>query len=333
MKKTKDKIKKNCTGGGLHSVVSFFCGCGGLDLGFHGDYTYKGMSYPRTKFNILKAYDNEAKCIVTYNENLPPVAEQLDLQTYDPVSVPQADILLGGFPCQDFSNAGPRRGLTSERGRLYKAMIRYMEQYQPKVVVGENVLGLKSAIKGVDVLNIIVEDLKKVQPGYNVEVWQLYAPDFGVPQTRTRLIIVAVRSDLKGFPVKPEATFTKENYRSAKWAIEDLEDVADDSIPNQDQYFKALKATSGDGQGDEVTQANLPSFTIRANPRSRIQFHYKLDRRLTMRECARMQTFPDDFVFPFKSMTTTIKQIGNAVPPMLGSVVAQSIQQFLENQK
>lgn len=330
MSKNKEQTPNTAT---LYSVISFFCGCGGLDLGFHGDYSYKGEAHPRTKFNIIKAYDNEEKCIVTYNRNLPAVAEQLDLQTYDPESVPDADILIGGFPCQDFSNAGPRRGLSSERGRLYKAMIRYMETHHPKVVIGENVLGLKSAIKGVDVLKVIVDELKQTNPGYKVDVWQLYAPDYGIPQTRSRLIIVAVRNDLVGFPIKPEPTFTKETYRSAKWAIQDLEDVKDNSVPNQDQYFKALKASSGDGQGDEVTQADMPSFTIRANPRSRIQFHYKLNRRLTMRECARMQTFPDDFVFPFSSLTTTIKQIGNAVPPMLSSVIAESIQNFLENQK
>ena len=330
MSKNKEQTPNTAT---LYSVISFFCGCGGLDLGFHGDYSYKGEAHPRTKFNIIKAYDNEEKCIVTYNRNLPAVAEQLDLQTYDPKSVPEADILIGGFPCQDFSNAGPRRGLSSERGRLYKAMIRYMETHHPKVVIGENVLGLKSAIKGVDVLKVIVDELKQTDPGYKVDVWQLYAPDYGIPQTRSRLIIVAVRNDLVGFPIKPEPTFTKETYRSAKWAIQDLEDVKDNSVPNQDQYFKALKASSGDGQGDEITQADMPSFTIRANPRSRIQFHYKLNRRLTMRECARMQTFPDDFVFPFSSLTTTIKQIGNAVPPMLSSVIAESIQNFLENQK
>ena len=316
----------------MFSVVSFFCGCGGLDLGFHGDYVYKGIEFPRTQFDILKAYDNDARCIVTYNQNLNPVAEQLDLQNYKTEDVPQADVLIGGFPCQDFSNAGLRKGLSSERGRLYKAMTRYMRKYQPKVVVGENVLGLGRKFRdGVDALAVIKKDLQNC--GYRVEVWQMYAPDYGVPQTRGRLIIIAVRRDLAGFPVKPVPMFEQGHYRSSKWAIEDLENIVDESVPNQSQYFKALKATSGDGQGDEVTQADQPSFTIRATPRSRIQFHYKLDRRLTMRECARMQTFPDTFVFPFASMTTTIKQIGNAVPPMLGSVVAQSIQKFLEDQR
>lgn len=316
----------------MYSVVSFFCGCGGLDLGFHGDYDYKGIRFPRTEFDIIKAYDNDEKCIVTYNLNLPPVAEQLDLQHYNPKEVPAAEVLIGGFPCQDFSVAGLRRGLTSERGRLYKAMTRYMMNHKPKVVVGENVMGLGRKFKdGVDALAVITNDLRDC--GYRVKVWQMYAPDYGVPQTRRRLIIVAVREDLTGFPVQPVATFKRGQYRSSKWAIEDLENVVDESVSNQSQYFKALKATSGTGQGDEVTKADLPSFTIRATPRSRIQFHYSLDRRLTMRECARLQTFPDSFRFPFTSMTTTIKQIGNAVPPMLGSVIAQSIQNFLEEQK
>ena len=157
----------------------------------------------------------------------------------------------------------------------------------------------------------------------------MYAPNYGIPQSRTRLIIIGVRDDLKGFPIAPPQTFHEKTYHTTRWAIEDLESIVDDTVPNQSQYFKASKANRGNGQGDEVSPADAPSYTIRANAKSRVQFHYRLPRRLTVRECARIQTFPDTFVFPH-SATTNIMEIGNAVPPVLGNLVATSIQSFLE---
>jgi DNA (cytosine-5)-methyltransferase 1 len=143
---------------------------------------------------------------------------------------------------------------------------------------------------------------------------------------------VAVRDDLQGFPVMPKGTYTEDHYRSTRWAIEDLEGISDDSIPNQSQYFRASRAKKGNGQGDETTSADSPSYTIRANAKSRVQFHYSLDRRLTVRECARLQTFPDTFEFPH-SATSNIMQIGNAVPPILGNKVARAIAKYLEEVK
>jgi DNA (cytosine-5)-methyltransferase 1 len=167
--------------------------------------------------------------------------------------------------------------------------------------------------------------------GYNVKVWKLFGPDYGLPQRRTRLFIICVRNDLKGFPLKPVIKYHRPYKHTIEWAISDLEDILDESIFNQSQYFKAAKAKKGNGQGDEISDANKPAYTIRAKPQSRIQFHYKLNRRLTIRECARLQSFPDDFKFPHSS-TTNILQIGNAVPPILGHIVAQSIANFLGDQ-
>lgn len=314
------------------SVTSFFCGCGGLDLGFRGDFTYHGASYPRTDFNLQMAYDFDERHVETYRRNVGNEVRKLDLSDFDVGEVPSARVLIGGFPCQDFSTCGPRRGLTSQRGRLYQAMIRFADAYDPEVIVGENVPGLEN-IAGGKILEKIKEDVAGAgnRGGYKVEVWKLYAPDYGVPQNRTRLIIVGVRNDLLpyGFPKAPEKTYTPETYHTTRWAIEDLEDVIDDSVPNQSQFFKASRARRGNGQGDETSPADQPSYTIRANAKSRVQFHYRLDRRLTVRECARIQTFPDTFVFPH-SATTNIMEIGNAVPPMLGNLVACSIQKFLE---
>ena len=111
-------------------------------------------------------------------------------------------------------------------------------------------------------------------------------------------------------------------------ALRDLESIVDESIPNQSQRFVATKASAGAGQGDQVSIADKVAFCVRANPKGRIQFHYKLDRRLTVRECARLQSFPDEFVFPH-SATANIKQIGNAVPPIIGHLIASSLLDFI----
>ena len=310
-------------------VVSFFCGCGGLDLGFRGAFTYRDSRVPRTTFKILKAYDNNAQAVATYNRNVGDEASVLDLSDFDVSQIPSARVLIGGFPCQDFASCGPRRGLSSVRGKLYLAMIKYANAYNPEIVVGENVPGLEN-IDGGAILEKIKSDLAHAgDQGYKVQVWKLYAPDYGIPQSRTRLIIVGVRKDIDGFPEPPTKRFSEQKYRTTRWAIEDLEGISDESVPNQSQYFRASRARKGNGQGDEVSPADAPSYTIRANAKSRVQFHYRLDRRLTVRECARIQTFPDSFVFPHAA-TINILEIGNAVPPLLGNLVAVSIQTFLK---
>lgn len=313
-----------------YSVVSYFCGCGGLDLGFRGGFKYHDEDYPALPFNILEAYDNEPRCIETYNDYFGAGhATVKDLATVKPEDVSKADILIGGFPCQEFSSCGPLGGLESERGRLYRTLIAYMNTHKPKIVVGENVINLERMEKG-EVLKTIKKDLAAA--GYVVKVWKMFAPDYGIPQRRTRLIIMCVRKDIfdkYGFPEEPEARF-KDRHRSIEWAIGDLVDVTDNSvIPNQGDYFGASKAKKGNGQGDESNKKDMPAYTIRANPKSRVQFHYSLDRRLTVRECARIQTFPDDFSFKF-SKTVNISQIGNAVPPIMAYLVAQRVKQYLD---
>jgi len=307
-----------------YSVVSYFCGCGGMDLGFRGDFTYHGETYNKLPFDIIAAYDNSATCIETYNRYFGNHAKNTDLSVVEAKDIAAADLLIGGFPCQEFSSCGPLGGLESERGQLYKALIRYMEVHKPKVVVGENVINLERMEKG-KVMETIVNDLRDT--GYKVEVWRLYAPDYGIPQRRTRLFFVCVRNDLKGFPSKPEAEFIHA-HRSIEWAIGDLVDVTDESVSNQSQYFGASRAKKGNGQGDENNHKDKPAYTIRANPKSRVQFHYSLDRRLTVRECARIQTFPDDFVFTHAA-TSSISQIGNAVPPVFAYCVASSVADYL----
>ena len=303
-----------------------------MDLGFKGGFEYRRKRIPELPFKIIGAYDNDKKCVETYKQNIGEYAESLDLSEFNPSDLKTADILIGGFPCQDFSRCGPERGLSSKRGNLYLALVKYMAKHQPSVVVAENVQGLEN-LGGGTVMSTIIEDFEA--QGYRVNVWKLFAPDYGVPQTRRRLFLVGIRKDLKGFPDLPEKTHKPNAYRSIKWAIGDLESYIDDSkVWNQSQYFRAKRIKTKSercwGQGDETSQADKPSYTIRANPHSRVQFHYSLERRLTVRECARIQTFPDKFVFPF-STTVNVSQIGNAVPPILAHEVAKSISLYLES--
>lgn len=312
-----------------YSVVSYFCGCGGLDLGFRGDFDYHGKHYGAHPFTFFDAYDFNENAVDTYNryfgEN---EATVLDLAEADIEEIPKAQILIGGFPCQEFSSCGPLGGLDSERGQLYKTLVKYMAHYRPMMVVGENVINLER-MNGGQTMKTIVDDFE--EQGYRFEVWKFNAPDYGVPQNRQRLFFIGVRDDLPGFPEKPEPHTAKRPH-TIKWAIGDLEAITDESVPNQSQYFKASKAKRGNGQGDEVNRANEPAYTIRANPKSRVQFHYSLERRLTVRECARIQTFPDDFYFPH-SMTTSMFEIGNAVPPVLAHQVAESVAKFMDRLK
>ena len=309
-------------------VISFFCGCGGFDLGFQGNFDYHGVHYGELPFEVISAYDFDKACIETYNDNIHNVAHQADLSKVDIATIPAADILAGGFPCQDFSLCGPLAGLASERGRLYLVMKEYMHIHKPKFVVGENVYNLMCLQNG-EVIKKIIYDFE--EEGYKFTIWKMPAKHYGVPQMRLRIIIVGIRNDIyeqKGFPLKP---LEEEPIRDIEWAIGDLINVEDETVPNQSQYFKAHR-TPGDiiVQGDETSKRNQPAYTVRANSRSHVHFHYELPRRLTVRECARIQTFPDSFVFKH-SLTTNMRQIGNAVPPLLAYKVGCSFKDYIKN--
>lgn len=298
-------------------VASMFSGCGGLDLGFLGGFEYRGEQFPALGTRIVAAYDNDKKAKRTYDSNFNHEMELMDLAQAEVSRMPAAEILIGGFPCQEFSICGPMGGIESKRGGLFRVMSRYAKFHQPKLVVAENVAHL-GRINGGEDLKTILRSLSR--SGYKASVWPVYAPDYGVPQARKRLFIVGVRKDIDKDVSTPVPNFV-EDHRSTAWAIDDLKKISDESVPNQSQYFKAALAKKGHGQGDEVNQRDQPAYTIRANGRSRVQFHYELPRRLTVRECARIQTFPDSFTFPDEA-TPSIRQIGNAVPPMLAYRIA-----------
>lgn len=306
------------------TVLSFFTGCGGMDLGFLGGFKYLGQLYSALPFRLVHAYEIDEKAVETYRLNLGHDISVVDLQAADLESFPKVDILSGGFPCQDFSSCGHKLGLKGHRGELYLVMRDYMKIHQPKVVVGENVPHLER-MQGGKVLRQIQGDLEDA--GYRFKLWRMCCPDYGLPQSRTRLFFVGVRRDLKGFPEMPAPTHFLGRV-TIDDAISDLERIEDESVPNQSQYFVATKATAGAGQGDQKSQAGELAFAVRANSKARVHFHYSLERRLTVRESARLQAFPDEFVFPHATQTN-ILQIGNAVPPIVGHHVANAISEYM----
>lgn len=308
-----------------HSVVSFFAGCGGLDLGAMGGFTFHGRYYEPQPFNVVAAYDNDPKAVAAYKLNISDHAHVADLTQVDMASIPAADILFGGFPCQDFSSCGHKQGFSGPRGLLYQKMVDYMRLHQPRVVIGENVPLLKGMKEG-KLLDQIVGDLTAV--GYRVGYWFLNCPDYGLPASRRRIFIICVRNDLPGFPVAPVPTHVMRQV-SIDEALDDLIEIEDESIPNQSQYFVATKATAGAGQGDQTSERGKLGYAVRANAKARIHFHYELPRRLTVRELARLQSFPDEFVFPFAAGPNVIL-IGNAVPPIVGHAVTKSVLTYLE---
>lgn len=309
---------------GGHVVLSLFSGCGGLDFGFKGGFTVLGRTYERLPFNIIGAYDLLQDAVDCYKLNIDDNVAMADLTKVKSSDLPRADVLIGGFPCQDFSSAGPKTGLDGKRGQLYQVLVNYMKCHKPRIVIGENVIHLARMQDGA-CLRQIVRDFEAV--GYHFDVWNLYAPDYGVPQNRRRLFFIGVRNDIDGYPVMPKPTNANRHVTISE-ALSDLEYIVDETVTNQSQYFVATRATSGGGQGDNVNEPDKVAYCIRANARGRIQFHYKLDRRLTVRECARLQTFPDEFVFPFTTQRN-LTLIGNAVPPILAHAVAQSVSAFI----
>lgn len=314
---------QDCTQRQILSVVSFFSGCGGLDLGFLGGFSFLGDFFPKNRFKIVGAYDADAEAIQAYRANIGLHAHVEDLSCHEMGKFPHADVLLGGFPCQEFSQCGPRRGLDSERGQLYRSMVEYASVHRPLLIVGENVAGLMYRDQG-RALAKICSDFEQI--GYTPNIWEFHAEDYGVPQARHRIFLIFVRSDIdSGSLEKPPRSSCR---ITAKMALQDLLSPAMRKTPNQDQFFRAKKAGRGHGQGDERTPADGPGYTVRANAKSRVQFHYSRPRRLTVRESARLQSFPDTFNFPFAA-TSNMRLIGNAVPPVLAHQVAKALQSYL----
>lgn len=314
-------------------VISLFSGAGGLDLGFKGGFDFLNKRYDENPFEVVWANDINEKACKTLKHNFPETPVVCgDITLVDKSTLPEADVVLGGFPCQDFSLAGKRQGLAVERGNLYLSMVDVVDKVKPKLFLAENVKGLLTWQNGL-AINTIVEDFGKI--GYKIKYQLLNTANYGVPQTRERVIIVGVRNDLTSEFFFPRETHSDsedlfqstEKWVDLKKAIGDLEnDEKHFSLPNSG-YSKA-KLFQGT-QGNTKTKADRPGPTMRAEHHGNIEFHYSLPRRLSAREAARIQSFPDNFEF-LNSTTDAYRQVGNAVAPVFAWHLAQSVKETLK---
>lgn len=332
-------------------IFSFFSGCGGFDLGFK-----------KAGFRIAWSNDNAKSVWETFETNFPNTfLNKQSIKKIDLNELPDNPIgIIGGPPCQSWSVAGSGRGLVDKRGLLFFDFIKIIEQKQPLFFVAENVQGILSQ-KNKLAFSFIKSQLEHA--GYNVKAGLLNAADFSVPQNRKRVFLVGYRYDI---PIEfkfPEASSEILGVRNA------IHDLKDNAIPSLNSNL-----TNGDNciipnheywQGsysyifmsrNRVLSWDKPSFTIQASGRQ-VSIHpqaphmqkvgkdvrifvpgkEKLYRRLSIRECARIQTFPDDFIFKYNSLDTAYKMIGNSVPVNLSNAIAkviyQDMQKFLASVK
>jgi DNA (cytosine-5)-methyltransferase 1 len=310
-------------------VISLFAGCGGLDLGFH----WKG-------YETVWANDFNEWAAETYEKNFGDLIVCKDIEIIDPIkdkSIPDCDLILGGFPCQDFSMIWKRPGLNGERGNLYKSFLRFVAAKKPKAFVAENVKGLLTANNNKAVEQII-KDFEKIMPGYIVKPKLYNFVDYGVPQFRERVLIVGIRVDT-GFnfqhPKPTHGPKAKKPYLTAGEALKGASRVKfnNEKMKIAPKTIEILKLISEGGNFTDIPQdhpyyvkgmishvyrrihRNEPSKTIiAAGGGGTWGYHYPEPRPLTNRERARLQSFPDDFIF-VGSNAEIRRQIGNAVPP------------------
>lgn len=303
-------------------VVSLFSGAGGLDLGFI-----------KAGHEILWANDLYKDAVATYKKNIGNHIVCEDISLIDADDIPDCDIVIGGFPCQGFSVANTKRHEDDERNVLYKQLIRVISSKKPKFFLAENVKGILSIGKG-QVFNMILDDFRSI--GYKVKYKVLNAADYGVPQTRMRVIIVGVRNDIDFEYQYPEPTNCKNgNSDMPKWisVSEALSGIPDpdteNDLPNH-EYSKYKLAFNG-YIGHRPLDPDLPAPTVTARGDDKggvvILPHPSAERRMSCRELATIQSFPLDYEFQ-GNRSSVYRQIGNAVPVQLAYEVAKQFNEY-----
>lgn len=321
-----------------YSVVSLFSGCGGMDLGFY-----------KEGFKIVWANDIDPIACKTYQRNIGDHIIAGDITKIDYDEIPNCDVLLGGFPCQDFSMIWKRGGITTERGNLYRNFVDLVHLKNPKVFVAENVKGLLSANKGKAIEQIVNDFSTTGKHGYNITVNLINFADYGTPQLRQRVLIIGTRKDIKEEFIIPKPTHSPGNYISAREALKDVEKVKFNNEHQniQPSTIEKLKLIPAGGNFSSIPKTSphyvkgmishvyrrlhpdKPSTTIiAAGGGGTWGYHFDEPRPLTNRERARLFGYPDDFAF-VGSITEVRKQIGNSVAPIGIQVFAKKIKEYL----
>jgi len=328
-------------------IVSLFSGAGGLDLGFQ-----------QAGFEVVWANEYDKDIWETYQKNHPnTILDKRSIVNIPVEDVPECDGIIGGPPCQSWSEAGAARGIKDKRGQLFYDFIRILEAKQPKFFLAENVSGMLIS-KHSEALEGIKELFRNAGIGYELSFQMLNASDYRIPQDRKRVFFIGIRKDLD---FRFEFPTTKFEKVSLKNAINDLKDNvipakeknrtngAICKVPNHEYMIGDFSSMFM--SRNRVRAWDEQSFTIQAGGRHaplhpqapKMKFIEKdkrifvpgkeyLYRRLSVRECARIQTFPDSFIFHYKNVPAGYKMIGNAVAVRLARFLANCIKkQIIDN--
>lgn len=323
------------------NVASFFSGAGGLDLGF-----------ANAGFKLVFANDNWRGCWETFEKNHGFPINKKSIVDLTPDEIPEVIGFIGGPPCQSWSLAGAMRGINDSRGRLFYDYVNLIKEKKPLFFLAENVAGILSPAHYKEFMKI-VEAFKEI--GYNVAYKLLDAKHYGVPQERKRVIIVGYHEKVgKSFEFPQAST----RLVTLKEAIGDLPNPVpakeknkankDSPAPNHEYmgggfstiYMSRNRVRSWDEQSFTIQaggrhapihpQAPKMRF-IKQNKREFVKGKEHLYRRLSVRECARIQTFPDDFIFYYDYVADGYKMVGNAVPVKFAEAIARKIKEDLKD--
>lgn len=322
-------------------IISLFSGCGGLDLGF-----------TKAGYDIILANEFDKTIWETYERNHDIELIKKNIVDIKSDYFPYCDGIIGGPPCQSWSNGGNRLGIEDDRGKLFYEYIRILNYIKPKFFLVENVKGILSSRHKKSFFSIL-ESFDEC--GYDVFYKLLNSNNYNVPQLRQRVIFIGIRKDINKKFIFKEHHKYHPILKDCIWDIkEDAKDYKDKSccnIPNH-EYLNS-KPSMIFLWGNRVEKWDKPSRTIPCsvkfipyhpdcpemvkcetypNPR-----HYRLMegkeylyRRLSVRECARIQTFSDDFIFYYKDIKDGYKMVGNAVPVEMARILACEIKELLK---
>lgn len=310
----------NETSATKYRVVSLFCGAGGLDLGFD-----------QAGFQTIWANDINQDACNTHKQWSHATVVCKDIKLIDVNTIPDCDVVIGGFPCQGFSLAGPRK-IDDKRNILYKFFVNVVESKKPKAFVAENVKGILT-LGGGEIIKAIISDF--ASRGYKVQAKLLNASDYGVPQDRFRVILVGIRNDIPKEWTYPEPLQDKVTLRDVLSHLPEPLPYEICDAPYSSRFMSRNRRRDWNEQ----------SFTIPAmakqcplHPSSPAmnklgpdhwEFGKGSTRRLSWREAAAIQTFPSTVEFQ-GNLTSIYQQIGNAVPVNLARAVATQLKHLLD---
>lgn len=302
-------------------IISLFSGAGGLDLGLI-----------QAGNEVIWANDIDKNAVETYRNNIGEHIVCEDIKNVTIEEIPNADVVVGGFPCQGFSMANRFRMLEDDRNQLYRFFYQVIKIKQPKFFIAENVKGILSLGKGEAIKQIIVDF---EDAGYITETHLVNMANYGVPETRQRVIIIGQRKDISEDMIFrfPQPTHDKEGKEGLKKWVSIKSAIG--HFPNPDEpnnvlnhEYSKYKVEYRNYTAHRKTHPDKPSPTIlaRGNGGGGVCAipHYNGERRLTVRESASVQTFPENFEF-YGVRGACYRQIGNAVPVMFAKVLGEEL--------